>query len=412
MIRCYAETLGSLLLPRGLSEKAAELVAEAGSRLVIQDSRPDFEEIKFARTLQLREGQEVALRALSAHDLGVLVAPPGVGKTVIACALIAHHQRPTLIIVDRKPLMEQWMERLATNLGLTSREIGQIGGGRNKTTGIVDIAMAQSLARRESLNEVSSRYGLVVVDECHHVPAVTFERCVKQISARRWLGLTATPYRRDGLQGLITMYCGPIRHRMGEVAQEVNDFKRKLIVHETEFDVSDAVTHIQDLFRALVDDENRTRAICNDVAVAAAKGRNCLVLTQWNEHLASIVSVLGTSGIAPLVLRGGMSKQARAKVMVDLDNASKQGGLVLAATGSFLGEGFDCPPLDTVFMAFPIAFRGRVVQYVGRILRPIEGKSSVEVHDYVDVMNPMLAQMHRKRLPGYVALGFDVGKKS
>jgi len=412
MIRCYGETLESLLLPRGLSEKAAEVVAEAGSRLVIHESRPDPEKIKFASTFQLREGQEVALRALSAHDLGVLVAPPGVGKTVIACALIAHHQRPTLVIVDRKPLVEQWSERLATNLGLTSKEIGQIGGGRNKTTGIVDIAMAQSLARRESLDEISSRYGLVVVDECHHVPAVTFERCVKQISARRWLGLTATPYRRDGLQGLITMYCGPIRHRMDDKVDAGNDFSRELIVHQTKLEVSDDVTHIQDLFRALVDDEVRTRAICDDVATAAAKGRNCLVLTQWTEHLASIVLALGASGVAPLVLQGGMGKRARAKVMVDLDNASKQGGLVLAATGSFLGEGFDCPPLDTVFMAFPIAFRGRVVQYVGRILRPIDGKSSVEVHDYVDVKSPVLAQMHRKRLPGYVAVGFDVGKKS
>ena len=147
---------------------------------------------------------------------------------MVACALIAHHRRPTLIIVDRKPLVEQWTERLATHLGLAAKEIGQIGGGRNKTTGIVDIAMAQSLARREDLDEMSSHYGLVVVDECHHVPAVTFERCVKQIRARRWLGLTATPYRRDGLQGLITMYCGPIRYRMDEEVDAETDFSREL----------------------------------------------------------------------------------------------------------------------------------------------------------------------------------------
>jgi superfamily II DNA or RNA helicase len=307
-------------------------------------------------------------------------------------------------------LVEQWTERLATHLGLSAKEIGQIGGGRNKTTGIVDIAMAQSLARREDLDEMSSRYGLVVVDECHHVPAVTFERCVKQIRARRWLGLTATPYRRDGLQGLITMYCGPIRHRMNEMVDASNDFSRKLIVHQTSLEVSDDVTHIQDLFRALVDDEVQTMAICDDVAAAAANGRNCLVLTQWTEHLSSVVAAITARGITPLVLQGGMGKKARAKVMADLDDASKRGGLVLAATGSFLGEGFDCPPLDTVFMAFPIAFRGRVVQYVGRILRPLDGKSSVEVHDYVDAKSPVLARMHRKRLPGYASLGFDVGK--
>jgi superfamily II DNA or RNA helicase len=409
MIRCYGETLESLLIPRGLSEKAAKVVAEAGSQLLVHESRPDPEQINFVPTFELRENQEAALHALSAHELGVLVAAPGAGKTVVACALIAHHRRPTLIIVDRKPLVEQWTERLVTHLGLAAKEIGQVGGGRNKTTGIVDIAMAQSLARREDLDEMSSHYGFVVVDECHHVPAVTFERCVKQIRGRRWLGLTATPYRRDGLQGLITMYCGPIRHRMDEKVDAGNDFSRDLIVHQTSLEVSDDLTQIQELFRALVDDEGRTKAICDDVAAAAAKGRNCLILTQWTEHLSSVVSALTARGITPLVLQGGMGKKARAKVMADLDDASKRGGLVLAATGSFLGEGFDCPPLDTVFMAFPIAFRGRVVQYVGRILRPLDGKSSVEVHDYVDAKSPVLARMHRKRLPGYAALGFDVG---
>ena len=409
MIRCYGETLESLLIPRGLSEKATKVVAEAGSRLLVHESRPDPEQINFVPTFELRADQEAALRALSAHELGVLVAAPGAGKTVVACALIAHHRRPTLIIVDRKPLVEQWTGRLVTHLGLAAKEIGQIGGGRNTTTGIVDIAMAQSLARREDLEEMSSRYGLVVVDECHHVPAVTFERCVKQIRARRWLGLTATPYRRDGLQGLITMYCGPIRHRMDEKVDAGNEFSRDLIVHQTSFEVSDDLTHIQDLFRALVGDEVRTKAICDDVAAAAAKGRNCLILTQWTEHLSSVVSALTARGFTPLVLQGGTGKKARAKVMAELDEASQRGGLVLAATGSFLGEGFDCPPLDTVFMAFPIAFRGRVVQYVGRILRPLNGKSSVEVHDYVDAKSPVLARMHRKRLPGYAALGFDVG---
>ncbi|HVB70925.1 MAG TPA: DEAD/DEAH box helicase family protein [Acidimicrobiales bacterium] len=410
MIRCYGEDLESLLLPRGLTEKAVSLVAEAGSRLVIQENRPDPEPFEFVPTFQLREDQESALHALRDHELGVLVAAPGAGKTVVACALIAHHERPALIIVDRKPLVEQWTERLATHLGLTAKEIGQIGGGRTKITGIVDVAMAQSLARREDLEEMSGRYGLVVVDECHHVPAVTFERCVKQISARRWLGLTATPYRRDGLQGLITMYCGPICYRMDEKVGVENNFRRELIVHETEFGVGEGVTHIQDVFRALVDDEARTLAICDDVATAAANGRNCLVLTQWTEHPSLIVAALDARGVTPLVLQGGMGKKARAKVMAELNDASTRGGLVLAATGSFLGEGFDCPPLDTVFMAFPIAFRGRVVQYVGRILRPLDGKSSVEVHDYVDVKSPVLASMHRKRLPGYAALGFDVGK--
>jgi superfamily II DNA or RNA helicase len=174
--------------------------------------------------------------------------------------------------------------------------------------------------------------------------------------------------------------------------------------------VGEDVTHIQDLFRALVEDEERTSLICDDVITAASNGRNCLVLTQWTEHLSLMVALFTSRGVTPLVLQGGLGKKARAKVMADLTEASGRGGMVLVATGSFLGEGFDCPPLDTVFMAFPIAFRGRVVQYVGRVLRPMDGKSSVEVHDYVDVKSPILARMHRKRLSGYEALGFDVGR--
>ncbi|MHB8380687.1 MAG: TOTE conflict system archaeo-eukaryotic primase domain-containing protein [Acidimicrobiales bacterium] len=409
MIRCYGESLESLLLPRGLTEAAAGVVTAAGSRLSIRENRPDPKPIEFAATLQLRDDQELAFRELAAHEVGVLVAPPGVGKTVVACALIAHYQRPTLIIVDRQPLVGQWKDRLATHLGLTAKEIGQIGGGKNKVTGVVDIAMAQSLARRDDVEDMTSKYGLVVVDECHHVPAMTFERSVRRIRSRRWLGLTATPIRRDGLQGLITMYCGPIRYRMSDAAPVQESFSRRLIVHKTTFSVSDDVTHIQDLFRALVRDETRTEAICRDIAIAAAKGRNCLVLTQWTEHLSSITSSLRGAGVTPLVLQGGMGKKAVAKVMSDLEEGAKRGGFVLAATGSFLGEGFDCPPLDTLFMAFPIAFRGRVIQYVGRVLRPTDGKSTVEVHEYVDGGSALLERMHRKRLPGYVALGFEVG---
>jgi superfamily II DNA or RNA helicase len=311
-----------------------------------------------------------------------------------------------LVIVDRKPLVEQWRERLGTHLGITPKEIGQIGGGRNKTKGLVDIAMAQSLAGRDDLAELSSHYGFVVVDECHHVPAVTFERCVRQMPIRRWLGLTATPYRRDGLQGLITMHCGPIRHTMSN-RSEHTDHELSLVVHRTELLPPDDDARIHDVFRALVEDETRTRMIGADIASASARGRNCLVLTQWTEHVASLVAELRRLDITPLVLQGGMGAKDRAAVLAELAAPRPGGGLVLVATGGFLGEGFACPPVDTLFLAFPIAFKGRVVQYVGRVLRPTDEKSRVEVHDYVDAQVPVLARMHRKRLPGFASLGFD-----
>src|SRR5581483_1189913 len=213
-IRCYRETLDELLLPRGLHDKARAVVAEAGSTLRIVDATPGPEPIDVAVRPVLTAEQAADTEAVAGHDLGMLVAEPGSGKTVVGCAVIVRHSTPTLVLVDRKPLLEQWRDRLVAHVSLTSRQIGQLGGGRNRTTGIVDLAMVQSLARRDDIAEITADYGLVIVDECHHVPAVTFERAVRDIPAKRWLGLTATPYRRDGLQALMAMHCGPIRHRM------------------------------------------------------------------------------------------------------------------------------------------------------------------------------------------------------
>lgn len=415
LLRCYGESLDQLRLPRGLREAAAALVAEAGSGLDVREQRRDSPAIDVHLQATLPPGQQQALEALCRHDLGVLVAPPGAGKTVLACGVIAHRATSTLVLVDRQPLLEQWRDRLVTHLGLNRRLIGVVGAGRNRTRGVVDIAMVQSLARRDDLTELTAGYGLVVVDECHHVPAVTFERVVRQISAPAWLGLTATPYRRDGLEGLITMYCGPIRHRMGERAAEEVGFVRALVAHSTDHvtapppvDGDTAGPSIQAVFRALVEDGTRTRQICADIAAATRTGRNCLVLSQWTEHLARLAAELEALGLAPDVLWGGVGKKARRLVTDRLSAARPGDGVILLATGSLLGEGFDCPPLDTLYLAFPIAFRGRLVQYVGRVLRPVDGKTRVEVHDYVDTHVPVLSRMHAKRLAAYASLGFDV----
>jgi superfamily II DNA or RNA helicase len=240
---------------------------------------------------------------------------------------------------------------------------------------------------RDDLAELTRPYGLVVVDECHHVPATTFERAVREIAAPSWLGLTATPYRRDGLEGLITMYCGPIRHRTGSGSPDADGFARVLVVHPTTL-VADSATgddgrttgpSIQSVFRGLVDDAERTRQICDDVATAVRQGRNCLVLSQWTGHVANLADTLRAERMEVLVLQGGMGKKARGLVLGSLEGLRPGDGVVVVATGSFLGEGFDCAALDTLFLAFPIAFKGRLVQYVGRVLRPVEGKTRVEV---------------------------------
>ena len=212
------------------------------------------------------------------------------------------------------------------------------------------------------------------------------------------------------------MYCGPIRHRMGERLAEDAGFVRALAAHPTDHVTTPAEGEggdaagpsIQSIFRGLVEDEARTRLICADIAAAARAGRNCLVLSQWTEHLARLNAQLEELGLEPDVLQGGVGRKARRLITNRLAAARSGDGVVLLATGSFLGEGFDCPPLDTLFLAFPIAFNGRPVQYVGRVLRPIDGKSRVEVHDYVDARVPVLARMHTKRLAAYASLGFDV----
>lgn len=398
-IRCYDETLDRLLLPRGILSQVESLLANAGTVLDLTDVRPTPSTIKLSFTTDLTEQQQVALEALKGHDHGVLVAPPGVGKTVIACALIAHRGYPTLVIVDRQTLLDQWTGQLTGLLGLEESAVGRIGGGRTRPSGVVDVAMAQSLARHDNLAELTESYGFVVVDECHHVPAVTFEAAVKAIPTRAWLGLTATPYRRDKLEDIIVRHCGPIRHTINMDDAPGAAFDRRLIVHQTDHVAAPAdELLIQDVFRDLVADDARTALIAAHVANAVDRGRNCLVLTQWRTHLESLCRQLTAHSLEPLVLRGGLGKRARADVLARLNDPANR-PFVLLATGSYIGEGFDCPALDALFLAFPLAFKGRIVQYVGRLLRLEDGKHSVEVHDYVDVAVPVLARMHDKRRP-------------
>ena len=302
---------------------AEQIVNEAGSTLEVADECNAASPVDVELLATLTSDQIEAFEKLAASDLGMLVAPPGSGKPVVGCALIAHHQVATLVMVDRKPLVDQWRERLVNHLKLDPKRIGQLGGGRSKTKGIVDIVMVQSLARRDDVAELTASYGLVIVDECHHVPAVTFERAVGEIPVRKWVGLTATPYRRDGLQAMMGMHCGPVRHTMSSPA-EADRHSLKLIVHETTHESTENGQHIQTTFRELVEDDERTAAICSDIATASVSGRNCLVLTRWTEHLDLITKSLQARGVNVLVLHGQMGKKARTAVLQKLGKPSEQ----------------------------------------------------------------------------------------
>jgi superfamily II DNA or RNA helicase len=406
-IKCYQEDLSHLYLPRGVLEQLRSLLGHAGSDLVVTDHRPSLAPLSLRFHGRLTALQATAVDTMLGHDHGVLVAPPGTGKTVMGAAIIAARNLPTLVLVHRKPLLDQWRVQLVETLGLSSNQVGQIGGGKNKPTGMVDLAMIQSLSRLDNPEGLFQRYGAVVIDECHHLPAFSFESCVRRAPARHVLGLTATPYRRDGLQGIITMQCGPIRHTISPRDAEPDAPRPHLRVRATDFGLEESDdASIQEVFRALVNDQQRTALVCEDVLAALSQRRRCLVLSQWKDHVHLIAEQLRANGKEPLVLEGGLSKKAREAILADVQHSPADQDLVLVATGQYLGEGFDCPQLDTLFLAFPVAFKGKLVQYTGRLLRPYPGKRTATVYDYADSDVPVLAAMHAKRLRTYRSLGF------
>lgn len=415
IIPSYQETIDDhLILPRGLLERAKKLVMEAGSKVESDDHRAPGYPQEFTLDLTLQPAQRSAVDDVLPYDLGLLVGPPGSGKTVMACAAIAARGLSTLVLVDRKILADQWRRQIQDLLGVKP---GQLGGGRSKLTGVIDIATLQTLARRTDLGEALGGYGFVVVDECHHVPAAAFESAVRAIPARYWLGLTATPYRRDGLDDLIGFQLGPVRHTLrhadADTLEGANADRPRpvLVVHPTRFRLEEQVDlsipgAITSIHRALAADSTRNEQILVDVLEAHGRGRHCLVLAQRTAHVDHFAAKTAEHGLQPVVLKGGMGARERTAANERLVPKRGEPPLMVVATGHFIGEGFDCPALDALFLAGPVSFKGRLVQYAGRILRAYPGKQTAEVHDYHDVEVPVLAAALAKRRPGYISLGF------
>lgn len=414
IVSCAEEFAQHIALPRGCLEELTDLLGDHGTAVSIRDERHSGKPIEVFFEGNLHDEQAAAIRQVAQYEDGVFCAPTAFGKTVVAAKLIAERRVSTLVLVHRRQLLDQWRERLALFLNLPAKAIGQVAAGKDARTGIVDVALLQSLQRKGEVKDFVAEYGHVIADECHHLSAFSFEQVMRQVKAKYVLGLTATPTRKDGHHPIIFMQCGPIRFNVSaREAAARSPFRHLVLPKQTMFrapaDGSEFTIH--DAYTALAADAERNGQIVGDVLEAIARGRTPLVLTGRTEHLGRLAAGLSSIDHV-LIMKGGMGKKQRQAVTEKLASIPEGVPRVILATGSYIGEGFDDPRLDTLFLTMPISWRGTLQQYVGRLHRVHDGKKVVRVYDYVDAGVPMLARMFAKRLKGYHAIGYELLNES
>ena len=410
IISCAQEFDAHLALPRGCLDELREVIEGYDSKLDVTDERTQGAALLAGFSGTLRPEQRRAAKAILAHDDGILSAGTAFGKTVVAANVIATRGVSTLVLVHRRELMEQWRERLSTFLNASPESIGVIGGGKRKPSGAIDIAVLQSLVRKGVVDPIVAEYGQIIVDECHHVSAFSFEAVLRQARARYVLGLTATPIRKDGHHPIIAMQCGPVRFKTDLKRQAAaRPFEHIVRPRETGFGVTALVADgIQEVYRLLAADEARNTLIVADVVAAAEAGRSALVLSERTAHRDLLAVQLAERVANVFALSSGMGVKKRAALAEAMAQVPEGEPRVLVATGRLVGEGFDDARLDTLFLAMPISWRGTLQQYAGRLHRLHDEKREVIIYDYVDALVPMLARMWDKRLRGYRAMGYRV----
>lgn len=414
IIACAEDFPDHIGLPRGCLDDVLLTLGDLGVAVSVRDERCGGRPLAVTFHGQLRPEQQSAAEALAAHDTGVLAATTAFGKTVIGAWLIAERRVSTLVLVHRRQLLDQWVERLAMFLGLPSETIGRIGGGRHRPTGSIDVAVMQSLVRKGVVADCLANYGQFIVDECHHLSARSFEQVARQAKARFVVGLSATVTRKDGHHPIVFMQCGPVRHRVDARAQAaIRPFEHRVLVRPTDFQPvnppeADRRLEYQALYRSLIDDDARTRRICEDIMSCVRAGRSPLVLTERNEHLDRLAQALSSHVRHVVVLRAGMGRKQSEAESKRLGAIPHDEERVVIATGKYIGEGFDDPRLDTLFLTLPVSWRGTIAQYAGRLHRLCDGKREVQIYDYADLGAPMLARMFDRRCRGYEAIGYTV----
>uniref|UniRef100_UPI002647E954 DEAD/DEAH box helicase family protein n=1 Tax=uncultured Muribaculum sp. TaxID=1918613 RepID=UPI002647E954 len=425
IISCSEITDEYLILPRGCEDSAMDFLRENNVDVEIQDKANPGMPITVEFNGQLYPEQEQAIVELARHRCGTLYATTAFGKTVTAAAMIARKEVNTLILVHTKALLDQWRERLSEYLitdfqpeeqpkGRGRRkkfqQFGALSSAENTLNGKIDIALLQSCINDNEVKPFVREYGVVIVDECHHAPAVNFERVLREVSARYVYGLTATPIRKDGHQPIIFMQCGEIRYTSDAKAQlSKQSFRRLLIPRFTSHrNLNADGSNYAQILDELTENESRNKLILDDVAANLAEGRTPIILTARTAHVDILTEQCRK--ICPNVIRlvGNDSAKAKREVMSRLNDIPANELLIIVATGKYVGEGFDLPRLDTLMLALPVSWKGLIAQYTGRLHRNYPGKNETRIYDYIDLRVPVCDSMYRKRLQGYKAVGYSI----
>ncbi|MFA5920047.1 MAG: DEAD/DEAH box helicase family protein [Methylococcaceae bacterium] len=415
IISCAEYYSQHIALPRGCQDELINLLGELKIQSVIQDERFSGNKIPDLQFQgQLTDEQTQAANKLLEHDIGTLSATTAFGKTVVALHVLAKRQTNTLIIVHRHQLLDQWLERIEMFLNLTKKQVGKIGGGKNKPTGIIDVAIMQSLTQKHTVNDLVANYGQVIFDECHHLSAVSFESIAKACKAKYVLGLSATLTRKDGHHPIVFMQCGPVRYQVSAKQQALaRPFDHYVTQRQTAFMMPESTnigsqSSIHEIYQALVHDEQRNQFILDDIKQVLAEGRSPIVLTERKEHVLLLAEQIRAFGKNIFVMQGGMGVRQQHQLQDALQSIPDDEERIIVATGRYLGEGFDDARLDTLFLVMPVSWKGTLAQYAGRLHRLHHAKTEVRIYDYVDSKVPMLFKMSEKRKTGYKSLGYEM----
>jgi superfamily II DNA or RNA helicase len=361
----------------------------------LQNKQNRGQSIDVRFTGELRDDQKEAFQKLKANQMGILSAATAFGKTVVALRMIVERKVNTLILVHRKLLADQWAERIDQFLGISKKYIGFYSGTKKKRTGIIDIAVMQSIVKKDKVEDWVAEYGQIIVDECHHISAASFERIIRKCPAYYRLGLSATIIRKDEQHPIVMMNLEDVRY--SNTRNSASLFSQKVFPRFTGFNIP-----------AELNKTDGVQLPIQDILDAHHEGRECLVLSERLEHLDILRDDLKEHISFLFVLKGGFGKKQIKAIMEAIQNTPSHEHKVILATGKYLGEGFDLPSLDTLFLVFPFSWKGMLIQYTGRLNRASYGKKEIQVYDYVDEKVPVLSRMYGRRLKGYKALGFTV----